>query len=97
MQLVEKKPPTKGLFKKLLIALGADVLVIAIFITCFKPTQDKSAIEIFLLWAVFIINICLAVATRYIKRELYRIFLINSLCACLIFHLMFYGWLSVIN
>ena len=45
MQLIEKKPPIKGLFKKLLIALGSDILIVAIFIMCFRPTQDESAIE----------------------------------------------------
>jgi len=97
MQIVEKKPPAKGLVKKLLIVLAADVLIFLVFMIFFKPTQDKSVVEIFLLWGVFITNICLAVATRYVKKELYRIFLINSICACVIFHLMFYGWLSLTN
>jgi hypothetical protein len=95
MRLVEEKPPARGPFRKLLIILGADTLIFLVFMIFFKPTPDKSAVEIFLLWGVFITNLCLAVATRYIKKELYGVFLINSLCACLIFHLMFYEWILV--
>jgi hypothetical protein len=97
MQLTEKKSPTNGLLKRLLITVGVDVLVFIIFLACFKPTQDKSAVEDLLLLAVFIINVCSAVATRHVFRKLYRVFLVNSLLACLIFHLMFYGWLAFIN
>ena len=97
MQLIEKKPPLKALVKSVLIAAGADIFLFAILLICLNPTPDDSIIEILLLWGVFLTNICLAIATRYTIKKLYPVFLINSFCASLIFHLMFNMVLPVVR
>jgi hypothetical protein len=97
MQLIEQKPPLKALFKRLLIAAGVDILIFAVLLICLNPTPDDSIIEILLLWGIFLTNICLAIATRYTIKKLYAVFLINSFCASLIFHLMFNAWLVFVK
>jgi len=97
MQLIEKKPPAKRPFKRLLIAFGVDVLLFATCILWLRPTLDDSIIEFLLLWGIFISNICLAVASRFSIKVLYHVFLINSVLASLLFHLMFIGWLNIVK
>ncbi len=94
MQLIERKPSVKVLFKRLLIAFGVDIVLFVVFIIWLNPEPDDPDVEIFLLWGVFITNICLAVVSRYTIRKLYIVFVLNSIFATLIFHFMLNAWIA---
>jgi hypothetical protein len=100
MNLMRNRSPKtlagwKVFAKNLLIALGADiVLSVVLLFFLRRATDDDSAdlllvVEWWLLLAFFVANVCLAVATVYVRRKLYLILMINSILSGGIFHLLF--------
>ena len=88
------QPKYKSLFIKISIAIGIDVILLSVCIIWMQATPDISIVEILLLPAIFIINIGLGVASKFIIPKLYAVFLINSVLAAIIFHLLFNGWFT---
>ncbi|MGZ3810402.1 MAG: hypothetical protein ACXVB0_21670 [Mucilaginibacter sp.] len=85
-------PKYKSLIVRVLIAIGIDIILLSVFIVWMQATPDVSIVEILLLPAIFIINIGLGIASKFIIRRLYPVFLINSVLGALIFHLLFNAW-----
>jgi hypothetical protein len=56
------------------------------------PTPEESILEYLLLLAIFVINIGFAVVSKYIMKLWYLPFILNSVIAVIIFHLLFSGW-----
>jgi hypothetical protein len=84
----------KSLLANAGIATATDALVFGVFLLFIRPTSDYLPVEHMLIFAVFVINICLAVATKYVIKKLYRVFLINSIVGSVIFHLLFFASLT---
>ncbi len=85
----------KTFARNLLVALAADVLLSAIILFFLRHSAGDQPIELLLVverWILlgfFVVNICLAVATMYVKRKLYPILMINSILSGGVFHLLF--------
>ena len=86
------QPKYKSLLIRILIAIAVDVLLLSIFIIWMHPTPEESILEYLLLLAIFVINIGFAVVSKYIMKLLYLPFILNSVIAVVIFHLLFKGW-----
>lgn len=85
------QPKYKSLLVRILFANGIDIVFLSVFIIWMQANPDfyYSSIEILLLMAIFVINIGLAVAAKYVMNSLYMPLILNSVLSVLIFHLLF--------
>jgi hypothetical protein len=82
----------KAISKTILIVFIVDLLLFTLFFGLIKPTGFYLDMEWLLLIAIFITNICLAVATKYTLKRLYIPLLVNSILAAFAFHALLKCW-----
>ena len=85
------QPKHKSYAIKIFIAAGIDVILFFVFVLWWQPVPDESTIELLLLMAIFVINIGLAVASKYTIRSWYLPLVLNSIVAIFIFHIVLSG------
>lgn len=79
-------------WKKYILIFSIDIILILFWIIFNKPDQSESIVGIFIIPAIFIINIIIALIFFFIDRFKALLFLINSIIAPIIFFLLFMSW-----
>jgi hypothetical protein len=82
-------------FLRLSIALVVDFIVLLVLLTWLIKVVDIADLEIFLLEALFVINIGFAVISRFVAPRFYLTFLINSLLSVILFRLWLLASLTI--
>lgn len=86
----------KPILKKLLIISVLDVIILSVLVWWINADPSEAIAEIIILPSLLIINLIIAglLAFFKIKKSLAIAFSINSIVACIVFHILFVMWFT---